>query len=93
MGGEIDLQKLVVSKDGSVVDLTSKEVAILALLIRSRGEVLSRDRILDEIWGAEAMDARRIDAHIVDLRRKLENDPARPRYIMSIYGEGYRFVG
>jgi DNA-binding response OmpR family regulator len=54
---------------------------------------VSRDRILDEIWGEEAIDARRIDAHVVNLRRKLEDDAARPRYILSAYGEGYRFAG
>ena len=89
----IDLQRLVVSKDAVTLDLTAKEAAILALLVRNRGEVVSRDRILDEIWGADAIDARRIDAHVVNLRRKLEEDPSRPRYIVSVYGEGYRFAG
>jgi two-component system, OmpR family, alkaline phosphatase synthesis response regulator PhoP len=89
----IDLDRLVVTRDDQHVELTSKELSILTLLVRTRGEVVSRDRILDEIWGAEAGDARRIDAHVVNLRRKLEDDPARPRYILSVYGEGYRFAG
>jgi DNA-binding response OmpR family regulator len=54
---------------------------------------VSRNRILDEVWGEEATDSRRIDAHVVNLRRKLEDDPARPRHILSAYGEGYRFAG
>lgn len=74
--------------------LTAKEFAILKLLVQSRGEVVSRNRILDEVWGADdALDARRIDTHIVNLRRKLEDDPAAPRFIQSVYGEGYRFAG
>ena len=56
------------------VELTAKEFAILALLFRARGEVVGRDRILDEVWGEEVIDSRRIDAHIVNLRRKLEDD-------------------
>jgi DNA-binding response OmpR family regulator len=90
---ELDLPHLLVKKDGEPVDLTSKEVAILALLVRAGGEVVSRDRILDDVWGQEVTDARRIDTHIVNLRRKLEDDPARPRFILSSYGEGYRFAG
>lgn len=90
---EVDLDRLLVTKDGEPVELTAKEIAILSLLIRARGAVVGRNQILDEIWGAEATDARRIDAHIVNLRRKLEEDPARPRYILSAYGEGYRFAG
>lgn len=90
---EIDLQRLCVSRDGAMVDLTAKEVAILALLVRARGDVVTRDRILDEIWGGDAMDARRIDAHVVNLRKKLEDDAGRPKYILSVYGEGYRFAG
>jgi two-component system alkaline phosphatase synthesis response regulator PhoP len=91
---EVDFEHYVVTRDGHTLDLTAKEFAILRLLVQARGEVVHRNRILDEVWGAdEALDARRIDTHIVNLRRKLEDDPAVPRLIQAVYGEGYRFTG
>jgi two-component system, OmpR family, alkaline phosphatase synthesis response regulator PhoP len=91
---EVDFEHFVVTRDGEALDLTAKEFALLRLLVQARGEVVHRNRILDEIWGAdEALDARRIDTHIVNLRRKLEDDPAAPRLIQAVYGEGYRFAG
>jgi DNA-binding response OmpR family regulator len=90
---EVDLERFQATRGGRAVDLTAKEFAILALLVRARGSVVSRDRILDEVWGEDAIDARRIDTHVVNLRRKLEADAAKPRHILSAYGEGYRFAG
>ena len=91
---EIDFDHFTATRNGRSVELTAKEFAILKLLVQSRGEAVSRNRILDEIWGAEAAhDARRIDTHIVNLRRKLEDNPASPKFVQSVYGEGYRFAG
>jgi DNA-binding response OmpR family regulator len=91
---EVDFEHFVVRRDGEALDLTAKEFAVLRLLVQARGEVVHRNRILDEIWGTdEALDARRIDTHIVNLRRKLEDDAAAPRLIQAVYGEGYRFTG
>jgi DNA-binding response OmpR family regulator len=90
---EVDLEHFRVLRVGRHVELTAKEFGILRLLIRAGGEVVSRNRILDEVWGEEAMDARRIDAHVVNLRRKLEIDATKPLHILSVYGEGYRFAG
>ena len=90
---EIDFDHFQARREGVPVELTAKEFAILALLFKAGGEVVSRDRILDEVWGEEVIDSRRIDAHIVNLRRKLEDDAAKPRHILSVYGEGYRFAG
>jgi DNA-binding response OmpR family regulator len=90
---EVDFEMFQAMRNGTIVDLTAKEFAILELLVRARGSVVSRNRILDEVWGEDAADARRIDAHVVNLRRKLEDDPGRPRHILSAYGEGYRFAG
>jgi two-component system, OmpR family, alkaline phosphatase synthesis response regulator PhoP len=90
---EIDFARFSATRGGSTVDLTAKEFAILQLLVRAQGDVVSRDRILDEIWGAsEDLDPRRIDTHIVNVRRKFEDDPANPRFILTVYGEGYRFA-
>jgi two-component system alkaline phosphatase synthesis response regulator PhoP len=90
---EIDFQKCCASRKGKPLELTAKEFDLLRLLIRSRGEVVTRDRMLNEVWGYEACPTTRtVDNHILRLRQKLENDPARPEHILSIYGEGYKFV-
>jgi len=91
---EIDFEKCSASKGGTTLELTGKEYDILRLLIRHRGEVISRDRMLNEVWGYDAYPATRtVDSHIVKLRQKIEDNPADPKYILSIYGEGYKFVG
>jgi len=91
---EIDFEKCIASKKGKPLELTSKEYEILRLMVRHRGEVISRDSMLNEVWGYEAYPATRtVDSHIVKLRQKIEDDPAAPKHILSIYGEGYKFVG
>ena len=91
---EVDFEKFRLTRGGQSVELTSKEYELLGLLVRRRGEVLTRDRILNEIWGYQVYPTTRtVDMHILKLRQKLEDDPANPRYIITVYGEGYRFVG
>jgi len=66
---------------------------ILKYLIAHKGEVVSRDALLDKVWGYESFPTTRtIDNHILKLRKKIEEDPSRPRRILSVYGEGYRFI-
>jgi DNA-binding response OmpR family regulator len=92
-GIEIDFVKFLITRNGEPVQLTTKEFELLRLLISCRGEVLTRDRILQLGWGYDASPTTRtVDNHILHLRQKLEPDPSRPRYIMSVYGEGYKFV-
>jgi two-component system alkaline phosphatase synthesis response regulator PhoP len=91
---KIDFEKFVAVRKGRPLDLTPREFDILRLLIQCRGEVVTRDRLLDEVWGYEAYPSTRtVDSHILKLRQKLEDDPANPKYILTIYGEGYKFVG
>ncbi len=91
---EIDFEKFQTTRKGEPLELTAKEYDILRLLIQCRGEVVTRDRLLDEVWGYEAYPSTRtVDNHILKLRKKLEDDPANPRYILSIYGQGYEFIG
>jgi DNA-binding response OmpR family regulator len=91
---EIDFMKCEATRKGAPVELTHKELDILRLFIRRRGEVVTRDRMLDEVWGYDSSSTTRtVDTHIGKLRQKLERDPATPRYILSVYGEGYKFVG
>ncbi len=91
---EIDFEKFSAKRKGKPLDMTAREYDILRLLIRCRGEVVTRDRMLTELWGYETgVTTRTVDTHILKLRQKLEPDPANPKYILSIYGEGYKFVG
>ena len=91
---EIDFSHFKAKRKGKELDLTSIEMEILKYLIKHRGEVVTRDDLLDKIWGYDSYPTTRtIDNHILKLRKKIEEDPAHPRYILSVYGGGYRFVG
>ena len=91
---EIDFAHFKARRKGKELDLTSTEMDILKYLIAHRGEVVARDDLLDKIWGYDWYPTTRtIDNHILKLRKKIEDDPAHPRYILSVYGGGYRFVG
>ena len=90
---EVDFVHFKVRRAGRESDLTSLEVDILKYLVAHKGEVVSREALLDKIWGYEKFPTTRtIDNHILKLRKKIEEDPSRPRHIFSIYGEGYRFM-
>lgn len=80
-----------VFKAGEKINLTAVEFKLLEFFIRNKGEVLTRDRILDEAWGDAVVAYRTIDPHIVHLRKKIETDPANPAHIVSIRGVGYKF--
>jgi two-component system alkaline phosphatase synthesis response regulator PhoP len=88
----IDEPKLQVERDGSAIDLTPTEFQILATLARHPGRVFTRNQLLDAVHGfeIEASD-RAIDAHVKNIRRKLESDSRRPRYVLTVYGLGYKF--
>ena len=91
---EVDFVKCQASRKGTPFALTHKELDILRLFIRRRGEVVTRDVMLNELWGYDTSSTTRtVDTHIAKLRQKLEPDPANPRYILSVYGEGYKFIG
>ena len=91
---ELDFEKYDARVRNKPVELTHREFEILRLMIRTRGDVLTRDRLLNEVWGYEDYPTTRtVDTHIFKLRQKLEEDPANPRYIVSVYGGGYKFLG
>lgn len=90
---EIDFNHLKVKRKDREWDLTSLEAEVLKYFLSRPGEVVKRDDLLDRVWGYERFPTTRtIDNHILKLRKKIEEDPSRPRYILSVYGEGYRFV-
>ena len=91
---EIDFAHFKDRRKGKELDFTSIEMEILKYFIAHRGEVVARDDFLDKIWGYESYPTTRtIDNHILKLRKKIEENPAHPKYILSVYGGGYRFVG
>jgi DNA-binding response OmpR family regulator len=78
---------------GREVGLTRKEFELLVYLLEHRGEVVTRERLLDEVWGYERFPTTRtVDTHILRLRRKFEADPDRPAFILTVHGQGYRFA-
>jgi two-component system alkaline phosphatase synthesis response regulator PhoP len=90
---EVDFKKYEGKKDGEPIDLTALEFALLHLLIANNGQVVPRDRILDEVWGEGVyIEPRTIDKHISQLRKKLEDDPQNPRFIVGVRSVGYKFV-
>ncbi len=90
----IDLERYQVSKDGQVIELTPTEFKILELMAANDGKVFSRLQIVEKTQGYSFEGYERtIDAHIKNLRRKLEENPKEPQYIQTVYGIGYKFSG
>jgi len=90
---KIDFRKCMATKGKKKIDLTHYEVEILKVLIANKEEPISRNRMLDEIWGYELFPTTRtIDNHIVKLRQKLEEDPKNPKHVITVHGIGYKFL-
>ena len=82
------------SPGGTPVDLTSLEFKLLGAFCRNRGRALTREQVLDLAWGHGVAGSERVvDNHVVRLRKAIEPDPARPQYLVSVRGVGYRFDG
>jgi len=91
---QVDFRSAVVMRDGQTVDLSGLELKLLRYFIDHRGAVLSRDELLDKVWGYEAMPVTRtVDVHVASLRQKIETNPGRPEFIVTVHGMGYKFVG
>jgi DNA-binding response OmpR family regulator len=89
----IDFRRYVAECRGHRVDMTRKEFALLRFLASRQGSVVTRDEILNKVWGFESYPVTRtVDTHIAGLRAKLEADPARPVHIQTVHGVGYKFV-
>jgi DNA-binding response OmpR family regulator len=89
----LDLARRVVQVAGRRVDLTTLEFDLLHFLARRPGRVFSRDDLLHQVWGEDRfVDGRSIDSLVSRLRRKIEADPSRPRYVQTVWGAGYRFA-
>jgi DNA-binding response OmpR family regulator len=91
---QIDLRRQVIRKGTKETHLTTHENAVLQYLIERKGQEISRQELLEQVWGySPTMQTRTVDNQILKLRKKMEINPARPRHIITVHGVGYRFVG
>jgi two-component system alkaline phosphatase synthesis response regulator PhoP len=91
---KVDFRRAEVERDGEKIELSAKEFQLLRYFIEHREATLSRDELLNEVWGYDAMPTTRtVDVHVAWLRQKLEPNPRHPQYILTVHGMGYKFVG
>lgn len=89
---KLDARRTEVSRNGETLTLSAKEYQLLLYFLQHPGDTLSREVLLKEVWGYDAMPSTRtVDVHVAWLRQKLEDDPKRPRWITTIHGMGYKF--
>lgn len=91
---EVDVRMCQVSREGQVLEFSTKEFDLLKYFLLHRGETLSRDKLLEDVWGYDHFPTTRtVDTHILRLRQKVEPKPDDPRFILTVHGTGYKFVG
>jgi two-component system, OmpR family, alkaline phosphatase synthesis response regulator PhoP len=89
----VDFRRAEVFRGGESVSLSALEFKLLAYFIQNRGALLTRDELLDKVWGYDAMPTTRtVDVHVASLRQKLERNPSRPELILTVHRRGYRFA-
>lgn len=91
---EVDFVRSEARKAGKPVELSARELRLLQYFVEHRGEILSRERLLDAVWGygSESL-SRTVDVHVGKLRRRIEDRPDDPRHIITVHGMGYKFTG
>ena len=90
----VDFRKAQVLKDGVELDLSAREFLLLKYFIEHREATLTRDELLNEVWGYHSMPSTRtVDVHVAWLRQKIEPNPRNPQYVLTVHGLGYKFVG
>ena len=91
---QVDIRRAEVRKGSAAVELSALEFKLLKYFIEHRGATLSRDELLNEVWGYDAMPSTRtVDVHVAWLRQKLEDTPKHPQFILTVHGLGYKFAG
>ncbi len=91
---KVDFRRAEVERDGAQIELSAKEFQLLRYFIEHREATISRDELLNGVWGYDAMPSTRtVDVHVAWLRQKLEPNPRHPQYILTVHGMGYKFVG
>jgi len=90
----VDFRKAEVTRDGRLIDLSAREFLLLKYFVEHRDAVLTRNELLNEVWGYHAMPSTRtVDVHVAWLRQKIEHNPKHPQHILTVHGLGYKFVG
>jgi two-component system alkaline phosphatase synthesis response regulator PhoP len=90
----VDFVRSKIVRDGHTIALSDRESRLLQYLVEHRNVIVTREEILERVWGYdEAPFTRTVDVHMVSLRQKIEADPRKPEFILTVYGEGYRFAG
>ena len=90
----VDFRRAEVTKEGKPLELSAREFQLLKHFIEHRGATLTREDLLDEVWGYNAMPSTRtVDVHVAWLRQKVEPNPRHPQFILTVHGVGYRFAG
>ena len=93
-GVQADFKKGEVRRNGRLLDLTARELRLLQYFVEHRGEVVGRDQLLDAVWDYDAAPlTRTVDMHVAKLRKKIEDRPAQPRFLVTVHGMGYKFNG
>jgi two-component system alkaline phosphatase synthesis response regulator PhoP len=93
-GVHADFRSASVTREGAALDLSGLELKLLRYFIEHRGALLSREELLEKVWGYDAMPVTRtVDVHVASLRQKLERNPSRPEFFVTVHGLGYKFVG
>jgi two-component system alkaline phosphatase synthesis response regulator PhoP len=90
----IEFRRAEVTRDGAPLELSAREFQLLKYFIEHRGATLTREELLNEVWGYNAMPSTRtVDVHVAWLRQKIEPNPRHPQYVLTIHGMGYKFAG
>jgi len=90
---DVDFTRMQLTRSGELIPLTAQEFKVLKFMVENRERVISRDELLNEVWGySEYPSTRTVDNHIMKLRQKLEPEPANPAHFLTVHGVGYRFV-
>jgi len=91
---EVNVRKAEVRRGGKVLDVSAREFLLLKYFLEHREAVLTRDELLNEVWGYHSMPSTRtVDVHVAWLRQKIEENPRQPKHIVTVHGLGYKFVG
>ena len=93
-GVHVDFRRAEASREGEAIDLSAREFQLLKYFIEHRGATLSREELLNEVWGYNSMPSTRtVDVHVAWLRQKIEPNPRHPYFLLTVHGMGYKFVG
>jgi two-component system alkaline phosphatase synthesis response regulator PhoP len=90
----VDIRRAEVTRNGAPIDVSAREFLLLKYFIEHRGATLTRDELLNEVWGYQSMPSTRtVDVHVAWLRQKIEPNPKRPQFLLTVHGLGYKFAG